>query len=428
MRASILRQAPQRLRWDALGPPSLLVFFWVTDLLLPYIYAVLERPWERDAGVMGMIDIGDVHRAMAAAVLYLVFWLSGYYLTRGTPRAALFVREPVRSLSALHLAANFGAALAVFIALYAVNPNTAFVSRMELTVGPWGKALFLAIGLVFAAFWLSATGLLQAKGRTLPLWRLVLALGLAFALIVVFAPMEGRARMLIAMLYMIVVWHYFVQRLSTTAVWGVLAAGLIFALGLDYLRMRHDYAHIDVLEMSYGLAYGRQFDGILNLAAVMRAISVDYTQHHYGAAWLADVLNDLGIETSQLSSRAAFMTEAQRMPRFAAGFPLTRPGEFFFAFGWLGVAIGAAILGSLTRIWYNWMMTRRPLGSASAPVYFTFLMTAGLVTQKNYLFSSLVMAFVYSALIIALALTAYGYRLTRTRSVLKRYAPSTRSL
>jgi hypothetical protein len=174
--------------------------------------------------------------------------------------------------------------------------------------------------------------------------------------------------------------------------------------------------------MSYGLAYGRQFDGVLNLGAVMHAVSIDYTQHHYGAAWIADVLNDIGIQTNQLSSRAAFMTEAQRMPRFAAGFPLTRPGEFFFAFGWPGIAVGAAILGALTRVWYAWMMVRRPFGLASAPVYFTFLMTAGLVTQKNYLFSSLVMAFVYSALIIVLAVTLYGYRLARTKSMLRWHA------
>lgn len=419
MGAALHGDPPRQWRWDALAPPSLLIFFWTTDLFIPYVYAVLQRPWERQGGVMGIIDAGDVHLAMAAAVLYLVFWLGGYYATRWTPRASFVLRPPVRNLSALHITANFSAALAIFVVLYAVNPNTEFVSRMELTVGPWGKALFLAIGLLFAAFWLSTTGLLQTKARTLPLWRVVLALSLALALIAVFAPMEGRARMLIALLYMIVVWHYFVQRLSTAVVWGVLAAGLILALGLDYLRLRQEYSNIDVLEMAYGLAYGRQFDGILNLAAMHRAVSVDYTQHHYGAAWVADVLNDIGIQTNQLSSRAAFMTEAQRMPRFAAGFPLTRPGEFYFAFGWLGIVVGAAILGAATRIWYNWMIARRPFGPASAPVYFTFLMTAGLVTQKNYLFSSLVMAFIYSALILVLALTLYGYRLAKPRPVLR---------
>lgn len=418
MRVSVYGPRRPR-RWDALAPPSLLIFFWITDLLLPYFYAVLRRPWERQTGVMGMIDVGDVHLALLAAVLYFVFWIGGYYAVRGAHGAPLVIRAPVRNLSALHLTVNFGAALAIFVVLYAVNPNTAFVSRMELTTGLWGKALFLAIGVLFATFWLSSTGLLQTKGRTLPLWRVVLVLTLAFALIVVFAPMEGRARMLIALLYMIVVWHYFVQRLSTTMVWSVLAAGLLVALGLDYVRLRQEYSNIDVLEMSYGLAYGRQFDGVLNLATVIRAISFDYTQHHYGAAWVADVLNDVGVETGQLSSRAAFMTEAQRMPRFAAGFPLTRPGEFYFAFGWPGVAIGAALLGAVTRVWYNWVMTRRPFGPASAPVYFTFLMTAGLVTQKNYLFSSLVMAAAYSMLILVLALSLYGYRLARARPVLR---------
>jgi hypothetical protein len=419
MRAPLHSDARQPVRWDALAPPSLLVFFWITDLFIPYVYAVFQRPWELQAGVMAMIEPGDVHLAMVAAILYLVFWLGGYYLTRWTPRATLVVRAPVRNLSALHLTANFAVALAIFVVLYAVNPNTGFASRMELTVGPWGRVLFLVIGVVFAAFWLSSTGLLQTRARIIPLWRVMLVLALALALIVAFAPMEGRARMLIALLYMIVIWHYFVQRLSTGAVWSVLAAGLIVALGLDYLRLRQEYSHIDVLEMSYGLAYGRQFDGMLNLAAALRAVSVDYTQHHYGAAWIADVLNDLGVQTSQLSSRAAFMTEAQRMPRFAAGFPLTRPGEFYFAFGWPGIAIGAAVLGAMTRVWYNWAMVRRPFGPASAPVYFTFLMTAGLVTQKNYLFSSLVMAGVYSALILILALTLYGYRLARTRPVVK---------
>jgi len=407
------------MRWDALAPPSLLIFFWITDLLLPYVYAVTERPWERQAGATAMITLGDVHWAMMAAVLYLACWFAGYYATRWRPAPRLVLRAPLRNLSAAHLLLNFTAALAVFLILYAINPNTDFTSRMELTLGTWGKALFLAIGVLFAAFWLSATGLLQNNGRGVAPWRVMLVLGLSACMIAVFAPMEGRARMLMAVLYVIVVWHYFVRRLSTAMVWGALAAGLLVALGLDYLRLRQEFSQIDPLEMSYGLAYGRQFDGVMNAAAAMRAVLLGDAEYHYGAAWIADILRDVGIQTSHPGSRAAFMTDVLGTPRFAAGFPLTRPGELFFAFGWPGVALGAAVLGALTRLWYNWVMIGRPFGPASAPVYFTLLMTAGLVTQKNYLFSSLVVACVYAALILALAASLYGYRLAKSRSVIR---------
>jgi hypothetical protein len=44
-------------------------------------------------------------------------------------------------------------------------------------------------------------------------------------------------------------------------------------------------------------------------------------------------------------------------------------------------------------------------------------MTASLVTQKNYLFSSLVMAVTYAVLIFALGWLAYGYQLVTMRRV-----------
>jgi hypothetical protein len=49
-------------------------------------------------------------------------------------------------------------------------------------------------------------------------------------------------------------------------------------------------------------------------------------------------------------------------------------------------------------------------------------MTAGLVTQKNYMFSSVTMAVVHVILLLLLALTVYGYRLLLWR---ERRAPLT---
>jgi len=394
-----------------LAPPSLLLFFWTSDLLIPYIYAVSRHPWERQREMMAVLRVEDMHTALIAALLYLLCWLAGYYATRWTPKFKIGIRESKRPLSTFHLMFIFAAALALFLALYAVNPNTQFLSRMELTVGGWGKALFLSIGVLFAAFWLSAIGLLGAGRKAVPVTHVVLVLMLSFAMIGVFAPLEGRGRMLIAVLYAIVVWHYFVRPLSTLQVWSILGLGLALAIGIDYLRLSAEYSHIDGMEMAYGLAYGRQFDGALNLAVTLRSVSLGYVEHHHGAAWLADVLADIGVSSGHPDSRTMFMTEVLRVPRFQAGFPMTRPGEFYLAFGWPGVCAGAALVGAFTRVWYNWLMRRRGLGAASPAIYFTLVMGAGLVTQKNYMFSSLVMTGVYLALIVLLALTAYGYRL-----------------
>jgi hypothetical protein len=400
-----------RMRWDALAPPSLLLFFWISDLLVPYVYAVSRHPWERQRDMMGILRVEDMHWALLAAVLYLICWLGGYYWTRWTPKFKLKIREPKRPVPVLRLLFNFAAAFALFVILYAINPNTSFLSRMELTVGPWGKALFLSIGLLFAAFWLSAIGLLSAGRKGSGSSNVILTIMLAFCMIAVFAPLEGRGRMLIAMLYVVVVWHYFVRPLSTLTVWTILGLGSALAVGIDYLRLSAVYSHIDGMEMAYGLAYGRQFDGALNLAATLRGVSLGYVEHHQGAAWLSDVLADLGIRGGHPDSRTMFMTEVLRITRFQAGFPMTRPGELYLAFGWSGVAVGAALIGAFTRVWYNWLMRARALGAASPAVYFTFVMTAGLVTQKNYMFSSLAMALVYIALILLLALFAYGYSL-----------------
>jgi hypothetical protein len=217
-----------------------------------------------------------------------------------------------------------------------------------------------------------------------------------------------------------------VTPLSTLKAWSFLALGLAAAIGMDYVRLSSQYSHVDAMEMAYGLAYGRQFDGALNLAATLHGVSVGYVEHHHGAAWLADVLADVGIRTGQPDSRTLFMSEVLRTPRYQAGFPMTRPGELYLAFGWIGIVLGAAALGALTRIWYNWLMRARPFGPASPAVYFTFVMTAGLVTQKNYLFSSLVIAVAHVALIVLLALTAYGYTLVlkrRRHRARQRFAP-----
>lgn len=403
------------MRWDALGPPSLLIFFWINDLLLPYLYAVVRHPWERQRDMTAVLRVEDMHWALIAAILYLGCWLLGYYVVRWTPTLRFGFSGPRRPLSALRLLVNFAAALGIFLALYALNPNTAFLSRMELTVGPWGKALFVSIGLLFAAFWLSAVGLLSGSRGPPPLSKVVLVSALSFCMIAVFAPLEGRGRMLIAVLYVIVVWHYFVHPLSTFKVWTVLFTGLALAIGIDYLRLSAEYSHVDTMEMAYGLAYGRQFDGALNLATTLRGVSLGYAEHHYGAAWLSDVLHDVGVQTSQPDSRTIFMSEVLRTPRYQAGFPMTRPGELYLAFGWLGIALGAAALGAVTGVWYRWLMFTKPFGLASPAIYFTFVMTAGLVTQKNYLFSSLVLAFANVAAILLLALAAYGYSLVLRR-------------
>jgi hypothetical protein len=354
---------------------------------------------------------------MAAAILFLAFWLLGYALMRWIPRLSFGVRSPKRPLSTVRLLFNFACALGLFLAVFALHPNAQFISRMELTAGPWGKVLFLSIGVLFGAFWLSSVGLLAVRRRSIPVVHIALTLGMALCIIAAFAPLEGRARMLIAVLYMIVVWHYFVRPLSLVKAWSALALGLLIALTLDYLRLTSDYAHIDPLQMAFGLAYGRQFDGIMNLAAVMRGVEEGYAQHHHGRAWIADVLNDLGVRFGHPDSRTMFMSDVLRMPRYQAGFPLTRPGEFFLAFGWPGIALGGAALGALTRLWYNWVIGTRPFGTASVPIYFTLLMTASLVTQKNYLFSSLVMAVTYAVLIFALGWLAYGYQLVTMRRV-----------
>jgi hypothetical protein len=403
-----LGPAQRKLQWDALGPMSLLGFFWLSDLFIPYLYAINARPFERQPGIISALEAADLHRALFAALLYLICWLGGYWLFNAKVRWTVGLRGPRRPLSALRLLFNFALVLTAFLAIYALNPHTAFTSRMELTIGPWGKALFVAIGALFAAFWLSAIGLLTGAGKS-RIKRAALVLVLSLCMIVILAPMEGRARMLIAVLYMIVVWHYFVRPLSTLKVWTILTVGLALAIALDYVRLSAQFSNVDPLAMAYGLAYGRQFDGALNLAMAVRAGSLDSGLFHHGSAWVADVLADLGIRTGGPDSRTLFMNEVLFISRFQAGFPMTRPGELFMAFGWAGIVVGAAALGAITRFWYNWLMVTRPFGAASPAIYFTFLMTTGLVTQKNYIFSSLVMGIVHVALILLLACTLYGY-------------------
>lgn len=421
MSAGAKARAP-RGRLDALAPWSLATFFWISDFLAPYLYAEIAAPWRRAPDMMGALVTADVRRAFLAACVYLLAFLAAYAAAAWRPRARFSFREPARPLSPLRHVFVFACALALFVVVFIAHPNANFSSRMELTTGVWGKVLFLTIGVLFAAFWLSVTGLLKGDGRGVPLVRIALACACALAMIVVFAPMEGRGRMLMAFLFMLVAWHYFVRPFSLSQAWTILALGLVIALALDYRRLGEHFAEIDLFEMAYGLSYGRQFDGLLNLAVVMHAVDAGNVGHHLGAAWLADIGKDLGLDLGT-DSRSLFMAEVLRMPNYQAGFPLTRPGELFLAFGWPGVVMGAAFLGAFSRIWYNWLVLTRPFGDASIAVYFTFLLTASVVTQKNYMMSSLVMATLYALLILALALAFYGYRLNRLSARASQYGP-----
>jgi len=399
---------------DALSPSMFMLFFFFQEFFLTYIYAISTHSWKNGTTLTFILSVRDIHLAFLATLFYVAFWFVGYALPVPAGRGRPLLSDTGKRASPFWMFSYFLAPVTFFVLAWFANPNRHFAYRMELTQGFWGKILFIAIFFMFGAFLLSGSRLLMGRQSIRAAGNLMLVLLMATVIMAVLLPLGGRGRAVIALLYMVVMWHYFVKPLSIVTFWGIVALGtaLTIIAGYPAALIRHPDASL--LEVAFGTKYVREIDTLYNLANAMKGIELGFSHFNYGTAFLADVAGDLGIRLPYLDSRQIFMTQSMQMPAYLAGMPLSRPGEFYLAGGWLAIAIGGIVLGYLSKIFYLHVIKRQMFGSASVAVYITFMMWSGISTPDRYFFNNLVQSVFGCVCIIFLAVTLYGYRLRST--------------
>ncbi len=408
-------QNARLLKIDPFSPLALVLLFWVMEFLLPYGYLVSARPWEKTSSYASIISVSDINWAFGLAALYLFFLFIGYMHFGTMPRMQQRYRIERRySFNAPRALILVFAALAIYVALYYLHPGRSASSRMELTSGAFGTLFFLWISVLFALLWIVGSEFLANFARTRSRTQLVLTSLLIFSLVIAFFPLGGRGRALVSILYLVVMWHYFVRPLNVITVCLVFLSGNVVVVLIAYLRTIDSTQTVNILELAFGLEYGRNFDRLLNFAVLLHVFEGDSISFHYGRAFLTDILSDLGFSLPFKDSRAIFMTEVLRMPSFLAGFPPSRPGEFYMAFGIPGVAAGGYLLGFVAHWLYRTFIIDRRAGTISVGIYFTLIFTGGFVQQTAYMFNKGVLTLVSAGLILTIAVLLFGYRIRRS--------------
>jgi len=403
---------------DAFSPILLVSVFFIIEFVIPYGYLVINKPWERSSSYVSIISIADLNWAFGVAVAFFLSWCTGYAHGSTLKSAPYFLNykiERTQAIKTSRIIVVVISAIVIYYSLYFIHPARSASSRMELTSGVFGSIFFLWISVLFALLWISCSELLQKFARSKSKFALLSALIIVSIVVLAFFPLGGRGRALVSVLYFFVIWHYLVSPLSVRTVWTVFFVGNLVVVLIAYIQLAPTHKDLDILDLAFGLQHGRNFDRLLNLAVTLRAFELDYTRFHYGSAFVADILGDLGIRFSHKDSRVMYMTEVLRMPSFLAGFPPSRPGEFYMAFGLPGVLGGGYLLGLVAQRVYRYLIIERRLGILSIGVYFTFVFTGGFVQQTGYVFNKAVLTTFSTLIIIPVAILFFGYRIKRVR-------------
>jgi hypothetical protein len=415
-------------RLDAFSPPVVMAYFTLQEFIAPYVYACITQSWQRFSGPTQTLSLGDLNLGLGVLGLYIVAWSIGYAALRNFTTSVKLVAEPQTRRPILVELAPFILAVGVYIAVSTLNPGRNFTYRAELTQGIWGKLLFGSIACLFATFCLTTTRLLTS-GRDAISRGIPTAFFMSLVMIALLISLGGRARALFAVLYAVLLWHYLVKPLRIPVIWSLLIGGTVVAVLMDYVRLVNRFSYVDLWELAFGLQYGRNFDSLFNLSEAIQMVRNGAVSHNFGTALIADVLGDLGVKVSWLDSRQILMTEVYRMRIYFAGFPLSKPGEFFLAFGWIGPVIGGLGLGALSKLLYVAMIRNRMAGAISPTIYITLLLGTGIAQADGYFFNNLTMASVNAVLVIAFAVLGYGYRLTPSLfPTWRRRAPALRTV
>lgn len=369
------------------------------------------------------LSISDFNYAFFVFFVYSASWFSAYFFigqkVRKRKRIECLMRGRRLAPPLVHLLLGVG--VGIFLMMFFNHParNLIQAGRSGLTAGIYGKLFFLVIALVLALYPISITSYLMFRTKTsarqnkhifseklMLAFFIVSSSTLAFALI----QLEGKSRALFPFIITLILWHYYINRLSFRFFFLTILSLVGSALFVDVALLGAQFSISNPLDSLFGLdARVRTFDGLYNLAKLIKHCreSQEFS-FFWGQTMIADLLSDAGVQL-ETTSRAYLMNTVYGFPDdIKFSFPISKPGEFFLNFGWFGIILGGCGLGALSRWCYFYLVQGKALSGASIPVYVTLIYSLGIATPIGYFAQALAFNIISIVILFGLWMSLQG--------------------
>ncbi|WP_250395032.1 O-antigen polymerase [Synechococcus sp. MU1655] len=279
--------------------------------------------------------------------------------------------------------------LIVVYFIYSIHPYAGpEYARSELTTGPLGLALFAFVQLALLLFGSISCQFLSTFKYNRSFSYILLPLVLASALFFVLLLMGGRGRAITPFLLLFICYHYFVRFFKFRNL--IFYLSTVFLLFLVLPKVINGSGLVEVLFNVVRVDSGgsRTFDSLYNLSGLIQKINANSFGFSYGNSLINDVLGDLNLEKYAWDTRDYIMQGVYGFKTYTSSFPATKPGEFYIAFGSLGILFGGFFVGSLCSLIYKILIVDMTLSYYSIPTYLALMKI--IAVPGGYLFNNIV--------------------------------------
>ena len=387
---------------DPFHPINIFLLFFFLQIVFPYsTYFALYYLDEQYLGLF-KADAVSIDMALLVSFVYLLFWLFGYHVTSSKFKIYQF---DARAPSLMRWQLVGVSILFVIISLLSVSifSSNSVGPRSQIAQGDNGKIVFLSVVYALVFFWII---IIKARQNLFQLNVFdVRRLSLIILLVIVFVALGalgGRGRAVFAALGALFITHYNIAPISMSKVSLIAICIFIGGSVLTIIKLDLDISQFRLLfEFLFGHFGGRNFDGLYNIAAIIKQIDFPVS---YGMAMISGAISDV-FKIGGVTSRTILMQEVFGVRgEILFGVNPTKIGEILINFGYLGVPVFAFLYGSISKILYQALIIKKSIGEYSSIFYFLIVYYHGTahldqyVSEKIVYLSALFLAF-FSAMI-----------------------------
>ncbi len=378
------------------------IVFFVAWSFLDFLGGATYFFYSINYGASNWFDIGtryifniDRFVAIDSVFIFLLFflgWIFGCFIQNSKANKYIFNSSCEKNFSGSFKIQCFiyFLILILFQFLYFFHPGKGSEFRSALTIGLYGKIFFIVIFIILGYYQVLVSCYLN---KNLSVMKLLFLFFLSIFTFFSFLQLGGRGRAILPILSFVIIYHYRCKRIPFVK-GGVVA--LCVLLAILYLPFLSDDINYNVFDAMYGVQYYRNFDNFYNLSAVINEIELKNIDFTFGVNQICDILDDAGLSLLDcMNTREILMYNVFRFQDLSVGYPITKPGEFYMSFGYIGVLIGGVIIGRFTQ--HIYLMKYKHY--YSLPFYLAVITTGGLADPGLYFSQSLVMLIVHILII-----------------------------
>jgi oligosaccharide repeat unit polymerase len=405
---SAVRGRRRRATIDPFSPLTIFAAMSILEFVGVYLYVTLSTARGADVTLPLSVDVGTMSWALGIFAVYAAAWLFGYQggRHRGKRSWTVVARAPRASWGGvfwLNVIAFGG-----LIALYSSHPGRSQLARSALTEGVYGQVFFvgLTVTLVMSQYLVARA----CEPGPYQMRRILASIGYAALYAAFLWGLEGRGRAVLPILSAVIILHFRYRRWSIARAAWIIAPVLVVLVAVPFWS-RQQAEPQSPLEAAFSIEQYRNFDNLYNLAVVVDGASRSEFDTTFGSTLVCDLGADLGIvNTDCRTTRELLMHDLYGFELTTVGYPVSKPGEFYSAFGLLGVVLGGLVLGRVSRWAYIRLALEQRLGALSVPLYIAIVWKAGWANPANYFAQEQVLLTVTIIVIGGVALSIDGMR------------------